>query len=327
MKLHGRAATCPRCRILIVRRVLSGRSIASTAREFDVSTPTVRKWLRRYRQAGLVGLTDRSCRPLNSPTRKLEPGPNLNDAIMEIVHSPPTSAGINRTSWRLQDIKNVLEARGLVAGDRSIRTAVQTSGLRWKKARVSLTSHDPEYRAKVDAIKSVLASLSDDETFFSIDELGPVAVKMRGGRALQRSDVVRSVPQWQRSRGFFILTAALDLARNQVAAFFSERKNAEEIIRLIELLRELYAEYRRIYLSWDAAPWHRAERLMEYVDTTNTRAVQGDGPAVTILELPTSAQFLNVIESVFSGLARGVLHNSAGFPRWGPADFPSWGPP
>jgi hypothetical protein len=229
---------------------------------------------------------------------------------MEIVHSPPASAGINRTSWRLQDIKSVLEARGLWAGNRSIRTAIQTAGLRWKKARVSLTSHDPEYRSKVDAIKCVLAALSADEAFFSIDEMGPVAVKMRGGRALQRCDVTRSVPQWQPSKGSFILTAALDLARNQVAAFFSERKNADEIIRLIELLRELYAKYKRLYVSWDAAPWHRADRLMQHVDAANARAAQGDGPAVTILELPTSAQFLNVIESVFSGLARGVLHNS-----------------
>ena len=29
-----------------------------------------------------------------------------------------------------------------------------------------------------------------------------------------------------------------------------------------------------------------------------------------VIPLPTSAQFLNVIESVFSGLARAVLHNS-----------------
>ena len=48
------------------------------------------------------------------------------------------------------------------------------SGLRWKKARVALTSHDPDYRAKVDAIKSVLAFLPNDEAFFSIDELGPI---------------------------------------------------------------------------------------------------------------------------------------------------------
>ena len=97
-----------------------------------------------------------------------------------------------------------------------------------------------------------------------------------------------------------------------VAAFFSERKNADEIIRLIELLRELYAEYRRIYLSWDAAPWHRAERLIQYVNAANARALHGAGPAVTILELPTSAQFLNVIRVQCSAASPAeVLHITA----------------
>jgi hypothetical protein len=34
------------------------------------------------------------------------------------------------------------------------------------------------------------------------------------------------------------------------------------------------------------------------------------GPRVEQAPLPASAQFLNVIESVFSGMARAVLHNS-----------------
>jgi hypothetical protein len=33
----------------------------------------------------------------------------------------------------------------------------------------------------VDAIKTVLSELKGDEAFFSIDEFGPFAVKMRGG--------------------------------------------------------------------------------------------------------------------------------------------------
>ena len=33
-------------------------------------------------------------------------------------------------------------------------------------------------------------------------------------------------------------------------------------------------------------------------------------PRIDTAPLPAGAQFLNVIESVFSGLARGVIHNS-----------------
>src|SRR5437879_7415365 len=33
-------------------------------------------------------------------------------------------------------------------------------------------------------------------------------------------------------------------------------------------------------------------------------------PHVELVPLPSSAQFLNVIESVFSGMARAIIHNS-----------------
>ena len=108
--------------------------------------------------------------------------------------------------------------------------------------------------------QGALSSLVEDEAFFSIDELEQVAVKMRTGRSLQRAGKVRTVPQRQKSRGAFILTAALDLARNQIIYFFSERKNSDEIILLIDRLREDYSTYRKLFLPWDSAPWHSSAR-------------------------------------------------------------------
>ena len=35
-----------------------------------------------------------------------------------------------------------------------------------------------------------------------------------------------------------------------------------------------------------------------------------DGPRLELVPLPASAQFLNVIESVFSGMSRAIIHNS-----------------
>jgi hypothetical protein len=208
------------------------------------------------------------------------------------------------------DIKTILDRQGTIATLNNIRTEIAKSGLRWKQARVALTSKDPEYREKLDAIKKVLGSLASNEAFFSIDELGPVAVKMRGGRSLQPQGQVRTVPQWQKSRGAFILTAALDLARNQISFFFSERKNTDEIILLVDRLREEYASYRKLFLSWDSAPWHSSARLREHLRAINESAELDQRPTLEVLPLPTSAQFLNVIESVFSGMARAILHNS-----------------
>ena len=103
------------------------------------------------------------------------------------------------------------------------------------------------------------------------------------------------------------MTAALELAGNQVHHFFSEKKNTTEMIRMMDLLVTEYANKERIYLSWDAASWHISKKLFEYIEKHN---LSGTGPIVETAPLPSGAQFLNVIESVFSGMARAIIHNS-----------------
>ena len=192
----------------------------------------------------------------------------------------------------------------------NIRLVIKRAGFQWKQARVVLTSLDPQYREKVAAIKATLSQLADDEAVFSIDELGPVAVKTRAGKSLQGPGQQRVLPQWQKSRGSFILTVALELSKNQITHFFSERKNTTETITLIELLRKRYAKLRKLYLCWDAAPWHSSTPLKARIAFLNDWAAYDEAPEIELLPLPSGAQFLNAIESVFSGMARAILHNS-----------------
>jgi hypothetical protein len=76
-----------------------------------------------------------------------------------------------------------------------------------------LTSHDPDYRAKVEAIRKITSELQDDEAFCSIDEYGPFAIKMKGGKKRVAPGEQYVVPQWQKSKGWLILTAALEYER------------------------------------------------------------------------------------------------------------------
>jgi len=72
MKIHGNARTCPRSRLLIVRRVEAGWTLAETAAAAGVSVRTVSKWLRCYRLGGEPGLLDRSSAPHSIPHRTAE---------------------------------------------------------------------------------------------------------------------------------------------------------------------------------------------------------------------------------------------------------------
>jgi len=94
---------------------------------------------------------------------------------------------------------------------------------------------------------------------------------------------------------------------NQISHFYSEKKNTAEMIRMMNLLIQQYKDRRRIYLSWDAASWHVSKELNKRIAEHNGA---DSGPMVVVAPLPARAQFLNVIESVFSGMARAIIHNS-----------------
>ena len=234
----------------------------------------------------------------------------VKQAIFGLLHEPPSNYGINRTTWVMPDLTRVLRETGHPACREVVRKITKAAGYRWRKARVVLTSSDPDYTEKLDRVRSILSGLRPDEAFFSIDEFGPFAVKMRPGRALSAPGEQRVVPQWQRSRGCLIVTAALELSGNQVTHFYSPKKNTAEMIRMMELLVESYRDRRKLYLSWDAASWHISKRLHQRVEEHNAAVPDGGGPRVETAPLPSGAQFLNVIESVFSGMARSIIHNS-----------------
>jgi transposase InsO family protein len=70
MKLHGNARTCPKSRRLLVDRI-EGRecSLAEAAQAAGVSERTAYRWLKRWREEGAGGLTDRSSAPKRIPHR------------------------------------------------------------------------------------------------------------------------------------------------------------------------------------------------------------------------------------------------------------------
>src|SRR6185436_18048426 len=103
------------------------------------------------------------------------------------------------------------------------------------------------YREKLDKIQAILSQLQSDEKFFSIDEFGPLSIRIRGGAALVASDEVRTVPQKQTSKGSLICTAALELSTNQVTHFYSPRKDTNEMIKLLMMLIQQYKQERRIF--------------------------------------------------------------------------------
>jgi transposase len=275
-----------------------------SARCLQIHPRAVTRYFSRHRTGGTTELFRR-----RRVTQKKDDEPDR-QFLFSVLHSPPSAYGINRTSWKMDDLHSVLREAGHRMSPERIRRSIKLAGFRWRKAKVVLTSTDPDYRVKLDEIEKILSQLKGDEAFFSIDEFGPFAVRTRGGRKRIGPGEKYVVPQWQKSKGWTIITAALELSANQITHFYSFKKNTDEMIKMTDLLREEYKAQRTIYLSWDAASWHISKKLVSYLDSINERAEMDNRPIVKTAPLPACSQFLNVIESVFSGMARAIIHNS-----------------
>lgn len=292
----------PRKKVLAVLAHQEGFSASAIAEHLAITRKTVSAYLTAFERGGESLLLGR-----RQKVRKAD-DESFKQCLFELLHEPPSLSGLNRTTWRIVDLKKVLKDRGHPVGDIVIRQAIKNAGFRWKSAKMVLTSSDPDYRKKLQHVQDVLSNLGEDERFFSIDEYGPFAIKAKAGRVLAEPGFQPTVPQWQKSKGWLIATAALELSGNQVTHFYSKAKNTTEMIRMAKVLIDKYRDAKTLYLSWDAASWHMSKELLAFVEDHNQ--LRGALPRLELVPLPASAQFLNVIESVFSGMSRAIIHNS-----------------
>ncbi len=299
LRVRNRAAA-----ILAYLRNIPQRDIA---RFLFIDHRTVEMYVQNYVSGGSFKLfADRKC------GLKKHEQDEYKSAVFELLHSPPQSHNINRTSWRMADLIHVLRQQGVLINKDSVRLIIRNAGFRFRSAKRVLTSTDPKYREKLAELTRTLSSLTASQKFFSIDEFGPFAVKIQGGRALTAPGQERVVPQWQKSKGSLTLIGALELSTNQVTHFYDSRKTTAEMIKLMHILIEQYHDQSLLYLSWDAASWHASKAFLAEVDRLNEDEYHSSHhiPSIALIPLPSSAQFLNVIESIFSGMARAIIHNS-----------------
>jgi transposase len=293
---------------LILLGKIQGININVLGNIFNISPSTVCRDWRRFNDMGIESLSLKPPGPV--PTKAEDE--IIKAAAFSVIHSPPSAHNINRTSWKFEDIRRCLSQQGIHVSKNLIGEIIRKAGYKWRRAKTVLTSNDPKYKEKLDRIKSILSTLGENDRFCSIDEFGPFAVKIKGGKRLVGPNEYPHVPQFQKSKGWLIVTAALELSQNQVTHFYSKAKNTAEMIKLLEVLLERYRGCNKLYFSWDAASWHASKALYEKVKNINLLEYRAEAqtPIVELAPLPKSAQFLNVIESIFSGMARAIIHNS-----------------
>jgi len=152
--------------ILAGRRGLNNRQISSF---LAISRRTCRRYRRLFESGGNAALFGRNCK---SPRKSDDE--SLKSAIFSLLHEPPSSHDINRTTWKMADLCRVLRETGHPACSAIVRKIIKAGGYKWRKARIVLTSKDPSYAEKVARIRTILSNLRPKEAFFLSTNSVPV---------------------------------------------------------------------------------------------------------------------------------------------------------
>jgi len=297
---------------VMLMTVYTYHSLNDLADRIGCTRKTLRTWRRAYETGGLEAVSrPGDKRPLteekqNAIEKKM-------DELVHLVRQSPKTYGIGSTSWKIADLAYVFgKLHGSSISYSQVSIYLKKRGIRYRRSREVLVSNDPQFGEKFSKLQNTLKNLGPKERFFSIDEYGPKAVRPRGGYLLAAKGEIPVYQKVDRSRGWFICTCALELSTNQLTWFYSRKKDTGEMIKLIDVLTEEYQHQERLYLSWDAASWHDSHQLKDYLEEINEPGYRAKlkTPEIIIVPLPAKAPHLNVIESVFSGMAKSVIHNS-----------------
>lgn len=297
-------------RAVVVLDSNRGHTVDQLVRKTERGRRKIIQWIASYNERGLPGIS--SFINKRRETRAAVLTNKRTKRVLELLHHQPRDFDINRSNWSLQSMAAAYENHyGESISKSTISKYIRSEGYSFRRARKVLCSPDPEYKNKVGLVLKTLHSLDASELFFFVDELGPLRVKKFGGRSYVKKGSMLSFPQQQPYKGSVTLAGALSATTNQTTWIFVDSKDSSAMIDLIEVLFNRHHNVTRLYITWDAASWHRSNALVDWLDEFNRETQEdGLGPIIEFIPLPTSSQFLDVIEAVFSGMKRAVVHHS-----------------
>lgn len=105
---------------------------------------SIQRWLKAYREGGLGGLKDKE-----RPGRKSKICGQYGGKLAAITRQSPESIGMAGGSWNCRMLSEWLEGTCHVrVSDEWVRQILLRHGLRFRRAKLKLTSPDPEYAQK-----------------------------------------------------------------------------------------------------------------------------------------------------------------------------------
>ena len=270
-------------------RAADGVANQRIATELSVSPMTILLWRRRFLTDRLAGLRD-APRPGRAPTY----GRADHDRVIALTLAPPPDG---TTHW---------SARRMAARTAISITTVQriwaTAGLKPHRVETFKWSTDPELVTKVRDVVGLYLAPPERAIVLSVDEKTQIQAldRTQPMLPLRPGQVERHTHDYER-HGTTSLFAALNVATGEVTQQARARHTGADFLAFLRRLERVYPD-EELHVILDNVSTHKTPAVRSWLERH---------PRITFHFTPTSASWLNQIETWFSVLTRQAIRRGS----------------
>ena len=251
------------------------------------SKPTIWRWQGRFMAAGVDGLQRDATRP---GRKKRLPAATIEQVVAMTLGKPSGEA----THWTG---RAMAKAAGI--SHRSVQRIWAAHGLKPHRVRLFKLSNDPQFATKVQDIVGLYVDPPEHALVLSVDEKSQIQAldRTQPGLPMKRGRCGTMTHDYKR-HGTTTLFAALNVLDGEVIGQCMSRHRHQEFIRFLNTINRQTPAAQDVHLIVDNYATHKHPKV---------RAWLARHQRFQFHFTPTSASWLNAVESFFAKLTRRRL--------------------
>jgi transposase len=274
-----------RARIILLSG--TGQTVDAIARSTGTTTASVYKWRKRFRSFGIAGLDDL---PRAGQPKKLSEQ-QVKEVLKLTVERIPREA----THWSVR-----LMAKYAGVTTWQVRQIWQAADLKPHRIKSFKISNDPLFAEKVVDVVGLYMNPPENAVVLSVDEKTQIQALDRTQPMLPLAPgrIERRTHDYKRN-GTMSLYAAFDILTGEVTGRVTRRHRSKEFLDFLRQIERSVDKELDLHLIMDNSSTHKTEGVIDWLKKH---------PRIKIHFTPTSASWLNAVETWFSQLEKRALY-------------------
>ena len=274
-------------RAKIVLVTADGHGTAEIMRATGKAKTVIWRWQERFGDEGVAGLWRDKTRPSRIPPLS----PEVAERVVALTLAGPPPAASHWTGAAMA------KAAGISVS--SVQRIWRAHGLRPHLVRRFKLSNDPQFAAKLKEIVGLYVNPPNHAIVLSVDEKSQIQAldRTQPGLPIKKGRAGTITHDYKR-HGVTTLFAALDVLEGKVIGQCMKRHRHQDFIRFLNVIDAKVAKKKTVHVIVDNYAAHKHPKVLEWIE---------NHPRFVFHFTPTSASWLNAIESFFAKLTKKRL--------------------